>query len=259
MKKWILAFMAAMFSFTATAAEPVVTLTPQNSMSLRSEVDDASTSRLILQLMEYKGEKVYLYINSPGGSIIAGNQLIQAIHSSGHKVVCIADFAASMAFSILQSCDTRLVTDDAIVMQHQGSTEVRGNMTKLKKEVEFLQKLTDGLNKDDSSRIGMSLEAFQAKIHDEWWLVGADEIVDSKVADGVTRVKCSAELAKKREVQVIDSMFGQAVLTWSGCPLASYPVAVELKRKTGTDLRDYRQWLESLYLDQNWKMHRNSK
>lgn len=259
MKKWIFSLMMAMFAFTAKAAEPVVTLTSQNSMALRSEVDDESTSRLILQLMEFKGDTVYLYINSPGGSIIAGNQLVQAIHASGKKVVCIADFAASMAFSILQSCDQRLVMDDAIIMQHQAATEMKGNVTKLGKELELLQKLAEGLNKDDAARLGMPLKEFQAKIHDEWWMVGGEEIVASKAADAVTRVKCSAELSKKREVQIIDSLFGQAVLTWSGCPLATYPVSVELKMKKGTEQRDFREWLSSLYLDQNWKYRKDTK
>ncbi len=256
MKKWILAMLATLFSFQASAA-PII-LTPTNSLVLRQEVDDDVVSRLILQMTESNEKTLYLYINSPGGSITAGNNLINAMHGSGKKIICIADFAASMAFSIFQQCDVRLITDTAVIMQHQASTEVKGNVTKLKVELEILEKMARALNEGDSKRLGMTLKDFQAKIHDEWWLICTDAI-EAHAADDRTDVRCSKDLAKAHEVQTIQSLFGVAELTWSSCPLATYPVSVKMKMRMGVDPRDFNSWVEGLSLDQNWKTHQDTK
>jgi ATP-dependent Clp protease protease subunit len=254
MKKFLLAMVATMFATVATAAEkPVVTLTPSNVIVLRTQVADDTVSKLILELMAHPAKEVYLYINSPGGSILAGNQFVSALRASGKNVTCIVDFAASMAFSITQACTRRLGLDHAILMQHQASYQARGSVTEVRTTVSIVERLADQLNRWDSERIGMSLKDFQAKIHDEWWLIGADEAVASNVLDSAAYVKCDSRLVAKRENQVIESMFGVVTLVWSGCPLAPYPVSIKMEMKKGVRQRDYERWLETLDLDSNWK------
>jgi ATP-dependent protease ClpP protease subunit len=64
---------------------------------------------------------VLFEINSPGGSV-AGFRIAKALEDSEVPVVCVVDgLAASMAFYILQSCDTRLMTGHSLLMAHEPS------------------------------------------------------------------------------------------------------------------------------------------
>ena len=76
-------------------------------------------------------KEIYIYISSPGGSVMEGMKivdLIKSLEKSGRQVSCISDFSASMAFIILQSCPKRLATFSSILMQHQMSLGLEGNI-----------------------------------------------------------------------------------------------------------------------------------
>lgn len=253
MKKLLLAIMTMMtLATTAQAAEQVVLLTPNNLLTLREEVSDESVSVIIMQLMLMPDKEVTLYINSPGGSISSGIDLANAIKASGKKVTCVASFAASMAFSILQACTVRYVTPGAIIMQHQASYGVKGSVSQVKTQVELVDKLVAKLNADDANRLGMPIKEFQSRIKGEWWLFDK-EATQYKAADSIVVARCSPALAAKKVVQVIDSLFGSATLVWSACPLVTYPLSVEIKRKRDASIREFNEWAKELSLDQDWK------
>jgi len=54
--------------------------------------------------------------------------LINTLKKSGINVSCISDFSASMAFIILQSCQRRLAMVSSVLMQHQMSIGLEGNI-----------------------------------------------------------------------------------------------------------------------------------
>lgn len=69
-----------------------------------------------------RGDKnIYMFIHSGGGEVVNGlrgiNYMIRA-QKLGYKFTCYTDYAASMAFTILQACDKRIAIKDAILMQH---------------------------------------------------------------------------------------------------------------------------------------------
>jgi len=255
-KATLAVLLTLMLGATATAATiPVVDLNPSNLLMLRDEVSDESVTPLILQLMSMRDRQVVLYINSPGGSIIAGFQLINAMKASGKRITCVAEFAASMAFSILQACDVRFVVPGVIIMQHQASSALKGSLTEMRTQLTLTEKLADKLNRDDASRLGMPVADFKKRIHDEWWMFDTDAI-EAKAADSQALAKCSAKLSAQTTTQVVSSLFGSATFTWSACPLATFPIAIKIERLKDADLRDFNEWVKELHLDQDWKTKR---
>ena len=251
-----LLFVLAMSTVPHVAHAGPVIFTTENLVSLRDDVTDEATTKFILALNDVKVNPVYVYIDSPGGSIMSGNAITNAIKSSCKRVICITNFAASMAFSILQSCTERYILDGAVVMQHEASFEMRGNLTKNRKTMEYIGKLALKLNKDDAARLGMDIITFMAAIHDDWWMVD-DEIVTNRAADGKIQVRCSVTLSRAREVHTLTSIYGQVTRTWSACPLAVFPISVVYKMYPGVNVNDYNEWIKSLsFLDRDWKTRR---
>jgi len=114
-------------SDTNLSSRKLIHLRENNFVSINGVINADSASRFISDILKVSGDKIYIYITSPGGSIIDGNRMIQVMESltsSGKLLVCIADKAASMAFVILQYCPHRTIMDHSILMQHQMSVSM---------------------------------------------------------------------------------------------------------------------------------------
>jgi ATP-dependent protease ClpP protease subunit len=62
---------------------------------------------------------IFVILRTGGGSARAGFIMARAIQESANPVVCIADtMAMSMGFYILESCDRRIMTKNALLMMH---------------------------------------------------------------------------------------------------------------------------------------------
>ena len=95
-----------------------VKLNTKNSLILRGEVNDKSVSRLIYQINKLDNTNdIYLYLDTPGGSVESGHKLISEIIN--HNITCIAEKAYSMGFAILQSCTNRYILRHGKLMIHQ--------------------------------------------------------------------------------------------------------------------------------------------
>lgn len=259
MLKFIVAFLVSMFSSTLFAGDiKALDLTPDNTIVLRDAVSQHSVSRVILSLSVNKSKKIVLFLNSPGGDIIAGLELVNVIKSEiahGREIVCVADYAASMAFSIMQSCSRRLILDGGVIMQHQASFGVRDKLLNLREEMKLNEALALKLNKNDAARIGIPLETFQSKIANDWWMF-SEEAVEQRGADEMVTAKCSAALAKLSYTDTISSKIGTVVVNWSACPFVYEPLNVNYQPAPGVDMREFRKWLNSIALSSQWKARR---
>ena len=221
---------AALLCFGAMAkAEQRVTLTSDNTIVIRTPIDGESVAKFLDAFYTSKADPLYVFVNSPGGSVDDGFKIVEALRATKKNVVCIASFAASMAFSIMEACPTRLVTEHAIMMQHVGSYGLKGQAPNNNSMNAFAQRLFESLEKGDAARMGLKLPMFQAKIRDDWWMLG-DEAVDNNAADDVAQVLCTAAMTAKHQDVVFNTLFGAITATYSGCPLASDPLAVGMKR-----------------------------
>jgi len=211
-----------------TSGNEQIILNANNTVILGSSVDDESVSNIMydLALRDNQGAfPVYLYIHSPGGDVTAGNNLIDFIHfyNQRNNLICVANYAASMAFAILQSCKTRYGTSSATLMQHQ----IHIKLNNAKKNIDTYMVYANDLQKEfihsQATRIGMTEENFYNKIKDDWWLTGEQGIKEG-VLDKLVTVGCDNDYMKELyNVTEYNEKYIE-ILTYSKCPLIVNPI-----------------------------------
>jgi ATP-dependent Clp protease protease subunit len=233
---------------TTSHADTKVLLTEQNSVVLRGEVNSESVAEVTQKILLSDAKDMYLYIDSPGGSVLAGLQLISVLKSTDKNVTCVASTAASMAFAILQACGNRLVTDSAVLMQHVPSYGLQGQEPNNFSMAQAIHRLSHAMNADQAKRIGISTKEFYSRVRNDWWVWG-HEAVKEGVADGVATVSCSPGLLKGTETKTMQSFIFTIEATFSKCPLISGPIkaASQVKPKNAAEVNILSRAIESLY------------
>jgi len=176
-------------------------------------------------------DTIYVYINSQGGSVDAGNLLINQLNyqkALNKTVECIAQKAYSMAFHLLQTCDKRFITPSSKVMQHQISLGgIDGPLENLLHYVDMIKNISNSMDTFTAKRINLSYNEYIAKVNNDWWLFGED-IITNNVADEMVYVGCDAELYAssyvKEEVELGISSSGNFAFvtknsTYDLCPI----------------------------------------
>ncbi|MBA43025.1 MAG: hypothetical protein CMF62_03335 [Magnetococcales bacterium] len=226
-----LAFIAPAYSLIH---RDVITLTDDNHVLLRGAIDSQSAAQCVSDLMHIESDDIYLYITSPGGSVTDGYQIIQtidALHARGKNIYCIGDVAASMAFSIMQSCPIRYSRLGSIFMQHQTSTTVKGPLKNVKSMMEFLDAMDDDMNTRQSMRMGMTKHDFITRTDHDWWMFG-ENIVKNNATDEMVNVLCSHDLTEQTYKDTIETFFGPITLEYSGCPIVRAPLKITYGKET---------------------------
>ena len=120
---------------------------------ITGEIDDNNANIIVSELLyldSISHDDIYIYINSPGGSITSGMAIYDTMNyiKSNIITICIG-MAASMA-SILLSSGTkgkRYILPNSEVMIHQPLGGTSGQATEIKIHAERILKLKDKINK----------------------------------------------------------------------------------------------------------------
>lgn len=206
-------------------------LTRSNFVSLRGMINGETVSTAITELQKNKSKSPILFIHSGGGEIMAGLRLIQFIKDSPRPIRCYASYAASMAFTILQSCHERIIGDTSYLMQHQSSGGADGQFENVKAEVNtFWQGLMDLVESAQAKRMKITTEQLRKNIAHDWHLIGSDVILKNHAADKIKRVQCEADIAD--EVYTLSfNIFGFTVTQrFSRCPIASGALSTDISQ-----------------------------
>ena len=215
--------------FSTILSEELIELNSRNLITIRGPINHESVSDFMLKSGKVESKNLYIYISSPGGSVMEGMKivdLIKSLEKSGKNISCISDFSASMAFIILQSCPRRLATFSSVLMQHQMSLGIDGNIENINTYLTFIKKIDEELTTLQSKKIGMPEDVFKERIVNDWWIHGPDAKVNS-VVDEIVLVKCHNELNNKFDTLNVPTMFGAVELTYTKCPLSRYPISVD--------------------------------
>ena len=90
------------FSTLATTfSQELIELNERNLITLRGPIKHESVSDFMTKTSQIDSNDVYIYISSPGGSVMEGMKIVDMINSmekSGKNVSCISDFSASIFF-----------------------------------------------------------------------------------------------------------------------------------------------------------------
>ena len=151
---------------------------PNAPLKLR-EIDEVSVEYFLEQFaarVDGGATEVLIDINSPGGSVFAGLDIIEAFRASeakGVRTVCRVDgMAASMGALILQSCTERQMTKRSTVMFHEPEIGgVGGKSHELRRWAQTLEDLGHYLAILASARLNITVAEYEDRVRDrELWL-----------------------------------------------------------------------------------------
>ena len=135
---------------------------------LSDEVNDVTASLVVAQLLYLEAQDpdkdIYLYINSPGGSISAGMAIYDTMNyiKCDVSTICVG-MAASMGAFLLSSGakGKRYALPNAEVMIHQPLGGMQGQASDIKIHADHIIRIRAKLNKMLSKQTGQSLETIE--------------------------------------------------------------------------------------------------
>lgn len=129
---------------------------------LSGEINDATANIVVSELLyldNLSNEEIYLYINSPGGSITSGMSIYDTMNFIKSPVVTIGlGMCASMAAFLLSSGNKRFALPNTEIMIHQPIGGAQGQATDIKIAAERIIKLKEKLNKIFAKNTKQSLK-----------------------------------------------------------------------------------------------------
>ena len=158
---------------------------------LGQEVTDALANRIVAYMLyldsDDPNKPIYLYINSPGGSVTAGLAIYDTMQYIKADVITIClGLAASMG-SFLLAAGTkgkRLALPNSRIMIHQPMGGTRGQATDIEIEANEILRVRSELNNMLAERTGQSLEKIE-KDTDRDYYMSAEEAKEYGLIDQV--------------------------------------------------------------------------
>ena len=161
---------------------------------LGEEVNPTTASLVIAQMFFLESEdpdkEIYLYINSPGGSITDGMGIVDTMNYIKCPVstMCVG-MAASMGAVLLASGEKgkRFATPNAEILIHQpliAGGGLSGQTTEIKIHADHMVKTRAKLNKLLSDRTGQSLETIERDTERDNYMT-AEEALAYGLIDGI--------------------------------------------------------------------------
>ncbi len=128
------------------------------TMSMADEV----TEKLDFFNNQSRENPIFIVIDySPGGSVMAGYRILQAMQASAAPVhVVVKSMAASMAAVIVTMADHSYAYPNAIILHHELSYGAGGNVTQQKERLAQAREWERRLHEPVAKKMGMSREQF---------------------------------------------------------------------------------------------------
>lgn len=210
---------------TIQPVERLITLGTHNTVNLRGEINDEMVDVAIKKVLDMDAARksnttIFLVIDSPGGSISAGESFIEAVKTV-RNLQTITINAASMASAIVQALKgQRLMLASGMQMYHRAQGQVSGYFEdgEIESRLAFIKSVVRTMEKRSADRMGISLQAYKDKVRNEWWM-SAEQSMQANAADEIVSIKCTPELMAAKEAGVLSVLFMQIPIEQSACPL----------------------------------------
>jgi ATP-dependent Clp protease, protease subunit len=168
-------------------------LSQERIIFLGQEVSDGLANRIVAFLLyldsDDSSKPIYLYINSPGGSITAGMAIYDTMQYIKSEVItiCVGQAASMGAFLLAAGAKgKRVALPHARIMIHQPllSGVMRGQATDIQIEAQQILNIREQLNRMLAERTGQSLEKIE-KDTDRDYFMSAQEALEYGLIDKV--------------------------------------------------------------------------
>jgi ATP-dependent Clp protease protease subunit len=217
--------------------EEVVVLTDSNTVVLTGVIEGESVAKVIVKVKElnqlhFVGSKpIYLFLNTPGGEIQTGLEMLEALHGSKRPVNTVTLFAASMGFQTVQNLGERLILKNGVMMSHRAAGRFEGYFggpfpSQVEGRYRFWLSRLDGMDKQTVSRTNgkQTLESYQKAYADELWLTGGQS-VNGGYSDRVVTARCDSSLDGVT-THSLDFLGVQISYDLDNCPLNTSPMNI---------------------------------
>lgn len=165
-------------------------LNDQNTVTLYGEVNDFTAYQVIKKIHDLQDvstdKPIILFIDSPGGNVMSGLRIIDAMQASKRPVyTVVVGTAASMAAYIHQYGFKRYMLPHAIIMFHQARTTISSDQLEhAENRLTMLKMLIFDLNVNASKRTGMPVQELLQREANEYWIL-SDEALTKHFVDGI--------------------------------------------------------------------------
>jgi ATP-dependent Clp protease, protease subunit len=249
-----LALLALSVGSISSRAEETVVLSTSNTLVLNQMVDGDSIGALLVQASELdkkantgivqvmkhmiRGGKsqnapMYLFLNTPGGSVQSGLELMEGLTALHRPVNTITAFAASMGFQIAQGLGTRYILQSGVLMSHYATGQFQGAFggqepSQVSSRYRIWAQRIKELDEQTVRRTNgkQTLASYQKAYNTELWLTGSESVAQG-YADEVIKVKCDETLSGTYTVSI--TFMGFPIrYDLSNCPINSSPMNVRL-------------------------------
>ena len=144
-------------------------------------VSDQTANLVCAQLLFLESEnpdkEVFLYINSPGGSVSAGLSIYDTMQFIKPDVstLCMGMAASMGSFLLMAGAKgKRYALPNSRVMMHQPSGGAQGQASDIEIQAREILKTREQLNRIYAERTGQSLEKITADIERDFWMSPAE-------------------------------------------------------------------------------------
>jgi ATP-dependent Clp protease protease subunit len=234
-----------------------IILTSDNSLVLAGEVSGDTVGPIVSRAKKLdatlrRGVPLYLYMNTPGGSVQSGLELIEALKGLGRPVHTISQFSASMGFQIIENLNERYILKTGILMSHRATGSFEGSFggttpSQLDSRIHLFVEITKELDEITVARTNgkQTLESYQKAYANELWLTGAESLV-AGYADAIVKVKCDKSLSG---TSMHSTEFLGVPVTYEldNCPLNSSPMNVKIGENAGVT-KEYREMVKRQFI-----------
>lgn len=144
---------------------------------VRDDNANAICAQLLLLAAEDPERDIFLYINSPGGSVTAGMAIYDTMQFIEPDVATVAvGLAASMGQFLLSSGakGKRYATPHARVMMHQPSGGIGGTATDIRIHAELILHMKSQLAELTAAQTGKSVEQINADADRDRWFTASE-------------------------------------------------------------------------------------
>jgi ATP-dependent Clp protease protease subunit len=162
---------------------------------LAGEIDDVAANLVVAQLIFLEAEDpdkdIFLYINSPGGSITAGMAIYDTMQyiKCDVNTICIGMAASMGAFLLTAGVKgKRKALPNSEVMIHQPMGGTQGQATDIAIHAQRIISIKDNINKIMSDRTGQSLERIQKDVERDYFMT-AKEALEYGIIDEIFEPK----------------------------------------------------------------------
>lgn len=162
---------------------------------LVGEIDDITANLVVAQMIFLEAEDpekdIFLYINSPGGSITAGMAIFDTMQyiKCDVSTICVG-MAASMAAFLLTAGvkGKRKALPNCEVMIHQPMGGAQGQATDIAIHAQRILSIKENINKIMSERTGQPLAKIQKDVERDYFMT-AKEALEYGIIDEIFKPK----------------------------------------------------------------------